>query len=96
MLKGGAGYIRSSTVVFEETGFRAAAVRGIVASLIMLSRVPFPHRVFASVAAAMDWQLELLRAIAPDLGREELVGAIEALRSRRPLGARAFPSSSVA
>jgi hypothetical protein len=82
MLRRGTGYIRCSTVIFEGTGFRAAALRGIVAGLVMLARVPFPHQVFAKVEAAADWQLAHLRPTSPQLLDTDLVGAITALRAR--------------
>jgi hypothetical protein len=37
--------IRCSAVIMEGTGFRAAAVRGVVTSLTMLARHEFPHRI---------------------------------------------------
>src|SRR5258706_3022512 len=36
--------IKRSAVVFEGSGFRAAAVRGVVTGLTMLARVPYPHK----------------------------------------------------
>jgi hypothetical protein len=50
-----APYVRYSAVVFEGTGFRAAAVRGVVTSMIMLGRPSYPHRVFGSVTEACNW-----------------------------------------
>jgi hypothetical protein len=82
LLKASAPYIRCSTVVFEGTGFRAAAVRGLVAGLVMLSRVPFPHQVFATLEAAVDWQVAHMRTINPALGRPALTEAIEDMRAR--------------
>jgi hypothetical protein len=47
--------IRVSAVVFEGSGFRNAAVRGVVTGLTLLARQPFPHRVFSSVEEASQW-----------------------------------------
>lgn len=44
-----------SAVVYEGSGFRAAAVRGVVTGLTALKKLPYPHRVFASVNAASEW-----------------------------------------
>jgi hypothetical protein len=41
--------IRASGVVFEGSGFRAAAVRSIVISLTMLAGQKYPHKVFANL-----------------------------------------------
>ena len=48
-LRNGAGRIRMSAVVHEGAGFRAAAVRSVVTGIAMLSKVPFPHHIFATV-----------------------------------------------
>lgn len=50
-----AAVLKSSCVVFEGTGFRAAMVRSVVAGLTMLARQPFPHRVFATVDEGIAW-----------------------------------------
>ncbi len=82
MLIGASAYVRCSTVVYEGHGFRAAAVRGIVTGLSMLARLPFPHNVFAAVPIAVEWQIAHLREIAPELRRDEMITAIETLRTQ--------------
>ena len=54
-LRNGAGRIRMSAVVHEGAGFRAAAVRSVVTGISMLSKAPFPHRIFATVEQASKW-----------------------------------------
>ena len=54
-LRNGAGRIRMSAVVHEGAGFRAAAVRSVVTGIAMLSKVPFPHHIFATVEQAAKW-----------------------------------------
>ncbi len=89
MLKAGAGHIRCSSLVFEGHGFRAAAVRGIAAGLMMLARVPFPHHVFGDLQPALDLQLAHLPPSTPRLERAALHRAVDTLRARfrRPAAA---------
>jgi hypothetical protein len=54
-LMSGAGRTRMSAVIHEGSGFRAAAVRSVVTGLAMAARLPYPHKVFASVAEAGTW-----------------------------------------
>ncbi|MET0342586.1 MAG: hypothetical protein ABW252_16390 [Polyangiales bacterium] len=54
-MRQGAGRIRMSAVVHEGAGFRAAAVRSVVTGFAMLAKVPYPHRVFATVEQAAKW-----------------------------------------
>jgi hypothetical protein len=54
-LASGAGHTRMSAVVHEGGGFSAAAVRGVVTGLALLARLPYPHRVFATMDDAADW-----------------------------------------
>jgi hypothetical protein len=44
-----------SAVVFEGEGFRAAALRGVVTAIGLLSRPRFPHEVFATPLAGIQW-----------------------------------------
>jgi hypothetical protein len=54
-MRGASEKLKLSAVAFEGTGFRAAAVRGVVTSLTLLARQPFPHKVFATVEAGAQW-----------------------------------------
>ena len=57
-------YYLGVACVFEGVGFRAALVRGVLTSLVMLARTPFPQRVFASDAECVTWSTERLGATA--------------------------------
>jgi hypothetical protein len=82
-LNNGGGTIKSSAVAFEGTGFRAAAVRGVVTGLTMLARQPYPHRVFATVQDALTWLSSSLRETAQlELDANSLVEELRALRER--------------
>ncbi|HWL87333.1 MAG TPA: hypothetical protein VNO21_16125 [Polyangiaceae bacterium] len=86
LLAEAAGSIRYSAVVYEGGGFRASAVRGVVSSLILLARPPFPHRVFATTTEACAW---FQRSFGPeDVHGKELETAIADLRRR--IAVRAF------
>jgi HEAT repeat protein len=52
MLRDGSQFIRCAAVVYLGSGFGAAAVRGVVTGLAMLSRHEFPHEVKDSVRDA--------------------------------------------
>jgi hypothetical protein len=48
-LRDASPHIKASGVVFEGSGFRAAAVRSVVISLTMLAGQSYPHKVFANL-----------------------------------------------
>ena len=78
-LESGSGKTLLSGVVHEGTGFRAAAVRSVVTGLAMLARLPYPHRVFASVELASHW---FASAGAKDIYVTELLQGIDEARRR--------------
>lgn len=80
--------MKSSAVVHEGTGFRAAAVRGVVTGLTLLARQPFPHRIFATVPDGCRWLAGSLRETAPELAYDpdQLIEAIRELRQRIAVG----------
>lgn len=80
ILKSGGDYIRCSSVVFEGSGFRAAALRGIVTGVALFARAPFPHTVFAEANSAVDWQVAHLRSIYPNLTAAALITGVDNLR----------------
>jgi hypothetical protein len=82
MLRAAAGYLRCSTLVFEGQGFRAAAMRGLAAGLVMLARWPFPHQVCRTLQAALDLQMAHLPPGLPDLDRAAFSRAVDILRAR--------------
>ena len=50
-----ASSFRFSAMVYEGSGFRAAAVRSVIISIGMFTKLPFPHRTFATVSDASEW-----------------------------------------
>lgn len=48
-------FVLRSALVHEGTGFRAAAVRGVVTGLSLVARQPYPHQVFDRVEPAVRW-----------------------------------------
>jgi hypothetical protein len=66
----------ASATVIEGTGFRAAAVRGVVTGMTLLLRASYPAKTFATAREAA----EFLTGIAP-LGAEEITNAVEQLRT---------------
>lgn len=69
--------VRVSAVAYEGTGFRAAAVRSVVAGLTMVARQPYPHKVFATVEEAMVWMAPQLPS--PTSG-QDLIDIVATLR----------------
>jgi hypothetical protein len=82
-MKKSAGALRSSAVVHEGTGFRSAAVRGVVTGLTMLARQAFPHRVFATVEEGSRWLVGSLRQTAnQNVNDDMLIAVVSELRKR--------------
>jgi hypothetical protein len=75
-------HIKASAVVFEGTGFRAAAVRSVVVGLTMLARQKYPHKVFSGLIEATAWMERELAAakLAESFTAQELGDAIASLR----------------
>ena len=75
------GKLKLSAVAFEGTGFRAAAVRGVVTSLTLLARQPFPHKVFSTVEEAARWyEAELGKTTITPFDRNALISSLGDLR----------------
>lgn len=75
-----AGVLAHATVVTGE-GFRAGALRSMLAGLYLVSRSPFPRKVFSDVGEAAAWQATIVSA-----GRDwapGLVAAVAAVRAPR-------------
>jgi hypothetical protein len=73
-LRDASDHILASAVVFEGEGFRAAAVRSVVAGLNMLARQKFPHKVFSDISEAGSW---MHATVGTTLEQPFLVGAVE-------------------
>jgi N-acetylglucosamine kinase-like BadF-type ATPase len=76
-----APYIGASAVVHEGSGFRAAAVRAVLAGLGLIVRPPYPHQIFARVDAAGRW----LAAAQRGMDAAGICDAVRALRAYRPV-----------
>jgi hypothetical protein len=78
-----ASILKASAVVFEGSGFRAAAVRSVVTGLTLLAKQPFPHKVFATVTQGSHWLVpEMNRAMGDAIGADELIDAVAVLRGQ--------------
>ena len=75
-----APYIGASAVVHEGSGFRAAAVRAVLAGLGLIVRPPYPHQIFARVEDAGRW----LTVAHPTIDAVGLAEAVRTLRTHRP------------
>jgi hypothetical protein len=84
------GCIRHYSVTYDATGFRAAAIRGVISATTRLGRPKFAHAVHVTQTAAAEWHAQQQAA----LGRPETSGQIEraALELRRIHGDR-FPTT---
>lgn len=79
-----------SAMIYEGTGFRAAAVRGVIIGVGLLAQMPFPHRTFATVAEASEWMSARARvAGADDLPVMGICAAVRHLRQPALSGAMA-------
>lgn len=73
--------IKASAVAFEGTGFRAAAVRSVVAGLSLLARQPFPHKIFPTLETASDWLVpELKQHVQVDYDAASFIREVQRLR----------------
>lgn len=79
VLEGISRCVKVSAVAFEGTGFRAAAVRSVVAGLTMVARQSYPHKVFATVEEAMAWMAPQMPS--PTSSRD-LIEAVREVRER--------------
>lgn len=73
-----AKHVAMSAVVFESTGFRAAAVRSIMTGIARFTRQALPYQVFSTVPEAAQW---LAREYARVPGVRDLNRAIANLRA---------------
>ncbi len=57
-----AEYYGSVSAVYDAVGFRGAMVRGMLTSFQLLSRQPFPQKVFSRVREAAEWSFSHAKA----------------------------------
>jgi len=78
------GRMHASAVVMEGQGFRAAAVRSVVTGVVLVSRLPHPHRVFHAAPEGCAWlEKQCGDAVARKFVAADLLRAIESARSHR-------------
>ena len=80
MLREHASVIRCSAVVYEGDGFRAATLRAVVTGIALLSRPSYPHVVFGSTIAAINWTARHFSHDGP-VWAEQVRNAVGELRS---------------
>jgi hypothetical protein len=66
LLKAGSKLLVCSSVTFEGTGFKAAAVRAVVAGLTFAASPGFPHRILATVDQAATWKAGILSRVSAE------------------------------
>lgn len=80
LLKAHTDSLLASAVVFEGEGFRAAGARAVVSGIALVSRLRYPHEIFATVSAALAW-IDQRQPQPGSYRRDELERAIEQLRA---------------
>jgi hypothetical protein len=70
-----------AAMVHEQTGFRGAAVRGIVTVLNTLARQPFPYKSFGDVETASSWMATIHTDGKGAIAAADLIGVVGRLRS---------------
>lgn len=90
LLRSGRSVIRLAPVVYEGSGFRAAAVRAIVTGLLSQRSFGFPHRVYSELEDAALAIAREFEKREPTRFARELCEAMADLRDRH---ARAFPNA---
>ena len=81
LLIAGKDSIKASTVIYETTGFKGAAMRSVVTTLNLLARPDFPHRVYSNTAEALEWQVELIPTVGQPWQALDINMAIDELRA---------------
>ncbi|MDB4975873.1 MAG: hypothetical protein JWN48_4214 [Myxococcaceae bacterium] len=90
LLRASRGALRAAPVVYEGTGFRAAAIRAIVTGLLSQRSYGFSHRVYSTLEdGALATAREFEKREPTRFARE----LCEAMGNLRDAHARAFPSA---
>lgn len=84
-----ASQTRASATVISATGFAASAARAMASTFYLVSRLPFPRKVFATVAEAEQWLAEYASS------RDQLQRAADWLRLLEALGTTGDASSPI-
>lgn len=81
--------IRHYSITYDATGFKAAAIRGVISGTLTIGRARFPHAVHVTIAASAAWHAEQQAA----LGRPETASHIErAAQELRRIQRERFPA----
>ena len=71
----------AAATVIEGTGFRAAATRTAIASMFLIARAPFPHKVFGDLSEGAGWVIATGARTAPIAATsEDVVRAVDVTR----------------
>ncbi|MET0344484.1 MAG: hypothetical protein ABW252_25950 [Polyangiales bacterium] len=90
LLQSGSGAIRDAPVVYEGSGFGAAAMRAIITGLLVPRSYGFSHRVYSRVEDAALSIARTMEKREPTRHARELCEALERIRERHE---RAFPTA---
>lgn len=74
------GCIRHYSVTYDATGFKAAAIRGVISGATRLGRPQFQHAVHVSLAAAAQWHAEQQAALKRPEKSSQIEHAAQELR----------------
>jgi hypothetical protein len=69
-----------SAVVYEQTGFLAAAFRGVVTGLCLIARQKYAHRMFADVGTAVKWVDEETTRVGRRFRADDLQSSVNRFR----------------
>lgn len=82
------GRVTHHSLVYGGSGFRAAAVRAIIASFYLAARPRFAHKVFASLAEALEWHAGCEAQLDQAMTMARLTEDMSSLRDRVERGVR--------
>jgi hypothetical protein len=82
------GRVTHHSLVYGGSGFRAAAVRAIIAGFYLAARPRFAHKVFASLPQAVEWHALCEVQLDPAMTMARLSEDISSLRARVEQGVR--------
>jgi hypothetical protein len=85
-LASGSRFIKCSAVVFEGSGFRAAAVRSVVTGLTLMAKQAYPHKVCSLEDAISMFERILPEATGRAVSGNELRSSLEEVRKRIDAG----------
>lgn len=84
-----APYYGCVTAIFEGTGFKAAMIRGVLTGFQLISRLNYPHKIFATVDECAEWVCPHARALGVEISAPgelaEVIRAVQALAREHDL-----------